>query len=159
MFGLIVAWIRYDLHTKKDPFRFTLHKVCGNARLMAVEAWESLGRKIINQIMEKTRYNVNDMNYSFCNVVHEHFREMHRIARGASLMVHCAREREHIATKSLDWLTERLSGIFIEYEDMVPFSKAEEASHAQPLAGQMEELAKELVELSQGDEPDFDSVN
>lgn len=69
---------------------------------MEVDAWESLGRKIINQIMEETGYNVDEVNYGFRDVVCEHFREMYRITGGATLIAHCARERERIATESIE---------------------------------------------------------
>lgn len=81
---------------------------------MEAYAWESIGRKIVHH--GGTWYNVDDVSYGFCDVVREHFRKMHHIAGGATLMAHCAKERECIATESLERITKRLSHNFTEYE-------------------------------------------
>lgn len=60
--GLIIARIRYDLPTRAYPFKVMLSKVYGKARLRVLDAWESLGAKIIRQIMQETGYTLDDVN-------------------------------------------------------------------------------------------------
>ena len=54
-----MAWIRYD-----RPARKLWHK----------------------GIMEETCYNVHDVNYHFCGIVHGHFTELYHVAGWSTLM-------------------------------------------------------------------------
>lgn len=159
-------WNQGEQHLASDTifppieksFGFTLWKIYGD-RLLDVHAWGSLGIDVIRQIMEETGYNVDDVNYCLCDVVRDHFTELYRTAGGATLMAHCARERRRIALDSLDAVMKRLSCISVEYEDVLPFSRVAEMVHSSPSAGQMEGLARELVNLSIDDAPGMDNVD
>ena len=100
--GTSTAWVRYDLPARDNPFQFTLQKVYGDPCLQDVDASENIGKKLIRQIMQETGYDVDDINYSFCDEIRQHFIELHHIAGGATLMAHWARERERTAVDSLD---------------------------------------------------------
>jgi hypothetical protein len=99
-----------------------LRKIYGRTQVFEVDAWESLGVRIIRQIMEETCYNVDDVNYDFCNSVCGRYQELHHVAGGLNVMACFAWERARIATDSLDRVMNRLSSIFVEYEDVLPFS-------------------------------------
>ena len=142
--GDAVAWIRYDLPARENPLAFTVRKICGDARMLVICVWENLGTKVIHQIMQVTGCNVDDVNYSLHDMVRDHFVELHRIAGEETLMAHCARQGEHIVDSLAD-VMQRLSRIFVEYEDMLPFSKAKETANAAPSLGRMGEPAKKLV--------------
>jgi hypothetical protein len=128
-----------------------------------VQAWENLGKQLIQKIMLETGYNnVDDVNYRFCTVACSHFIELHRIAAGATLIAHCAQEGRRVATLKLDELMSRLKCIFVEYNDVLPLSKVKETEDAEdaglPL-GRMEELARELVNLAREDETGLDDMD
>lgn len=75
-------------------------------------------------------------------------------------MAHCARESKRVATESLNEVMGKLSRIFLQYDDVLPFSKVKEACHDSVLPGRMEELARGLISLAQGDDgPGLDSVD
>ena len=75
-----MAWITYDLSTRKKPFGFTLRKTYGDPRLLYIQAWEDLAMKIIREIMQQTGYNVDNVNYRFCDEVYDHFTELYHVA-------------------------------------------------------------------------------
>lgn len=93
--GKIIGWVRYDLLAKENPFGFKLRKTCGEPRWSKTDAWEILGKKLIQEIMLETGYNMDDVNYRFCNTTCGQFAELHRITSGATLMAHCARATGH----------------------------------------------------------------
>jgi hypothetical protein len=74
----------------------------------------------------------------FCNVACSQFDELHRIVGGATLMAHCARERDREAIESLNKVREKLSSICLRYDDVLPFSKVKEAGDGSVLSGRME---------------------
>jgi hypothetical protein len=47
---------------------------------------------------------------------------------------------------------DKLSHIFVQYDDVLPFSRVKEAHLDCPSTGWMEELARELISLARGDE-------
>lgn len=69
----MIAWVRYDPPARENPFGFKLRKSYGGPRRSEVEAWESLGKALIQEIMLETGYNVDDINYRFCNVACSQF--------------------------------------------------------------------------------------
>ena len=73
--GRSTAWVRYDLPARDKPFQFALRKVYGDLCLQDVDAWENIGKKLIREITQETGYNVDDINYSFCDEVRQYFIE------------------------------------------------------------------------------------
>jgi hypothetical protein len=70
-------------------------------------------------------------------------------------MAHCARE----TTDSLNKVMDKLSYIFLQYDDVFPFYRVKEVHLDCPSTGWMEELTRELIRLARGDGPGLDSVD
>lgn len=59
----MIAWVKYDLPARENPFGFKIRKTYGGPRRSETDAWESLGKALIREIMLETGYNVDDVNY------------------------------------------------------------------------------------------------
>jgi hypothetical protein len=85
------VWLRYNLPARANPYGFKIRKTYGRTCRAEVQAWENLGKQLIQKIMLETGYNnVDDVNYRFCTVACSHFIELLRIAAGATLIARCA---------------------------------------------------------------------
>jgi hypothetical protein len=65
----MLAWLRYNLPAGANPYGFKIRKTYGRTCRAEAQAWESLGKQLIQEIMLETRYNVDDINYRFCTML------------------------------------------------------------------------------------------